>query len=488
MTPPLPSSSDNAPVPRRRGKVLWGGAGVGVAVLAGGLFLWNPRPSSPGSTPRDTHEAHGESHADHTHETPQAKSQAPMEVLVQTDRAARAAATGQRVQAHEALAAALKLSPQHAPALLVKACLALEEGQDTEARDALRRLEAAAPGASEAKLLARLYELRRGSGMDWQQAFRQAWVDLGQPDFQQSALLPGATPLPPDPAIAAAAKAAWERAASDDVRLMLALGSPRLDADKALFLLRQVPRLEDPSLFVAVMDVLRGEALPQSSHDEARAVFRQKLEALAAAHPRAMQLQLLLLLGDTEPGSEMSAAEMDRLEQVAALPVWREGVFTRTYEEARKLLEGSGVPDVSATAMAVAAHSVTDRGSWVLRTRNVGTRGALSPEDRKRLGRITRDIGARMAEQPTMVERMVGLQLIRGGAQELGDEAGREQALARIGALEGAVALFHEASMDRWPLHALTEELIQASTRDEPAYLLSFTRVEANQAAETPSP
>ncbi|NOK03906.1 hypothetical protein HNV27_20300, partial [Myxococcus xanthus] len=190
---------------------------------------------------------------------------------------------------------------------------------------------------------------------------------------------------PPRPG--APAKAAWERAASDDVRLMLALGSPRLDADKALFLLRQVPRLEDPSLFVAVMDVLRGEALPQSSHVEARTVFRQKLETLAAANPRAMQIQLLLLLGDT-----------------------------------------------------------------------------------------------------TMVERVVGLQLVRGGAQEMGDEAGREQALARIDALEGAVALFRKASIDRWPLHALTEELIQASTRDEPAYLLSFTRVEAKQAAETQQP
>ncbi|WP_228565793.1 DUF2807 domain-containing protein [Myxococcus sp. CA006] len=88
----------------------------------------------------------------------------------------------------------------------------------------------------------------------------------------------------------------------------------------------------------------------------------------------------------------------------------------------------------------------------------------------------------------TMVERVVGLQLVRGGAQEMGDEAGREQALARIDALEGAVALFRKASIDRWPLHALTEELIQASTRDEPAYLLSFTRVEAKQAAETQQP
>jgi len=483
MTPPAPAPPGNAPPPKRRGRSLWGG--VGAALLAGGLFVWSQQRPAP-----DAHEAHDAAHPEHAHahEKPPAKPQVPLEVLVQTDRAARAAATGERAKARELLAATLKQAPKHAPALLVRACLALEEDNDAEFREALQQLDAAAPGSMEARLLERLHTLRRAPDMDWQQAFREAWVALGRPDFQQSALLPGATPLPPDPAVADAVKAAWEKAPSDDVRLMLALGSWRLETDQALFLLGQVPRLEDPALFVAVMDALRGEALPRSAHAEARATFRQKLEALAAAHPRVMQLQLLLLLGDTEPGSEMSAAELDSLEKVAALPLWREGALTRTFEEAKRLVESSGVPDVSATAMRVASRSVADRGSWVLRTRNVGTRGALSPEGIQRLGRITRDIGARMAEQPTMMERMVGLQLLRGGAQDMGDETRREQALIQLDALEAAVARFRQAAMDRWPLHALAEALLRASLRDEPTYLLSFAPADAAPTAEARQP
>ncbi|MFP2934110.1 hypothetical protein ACLESO_55095, partial [Pyxidicoccus sp. 3LG] len=283
-----------------------------------------------------------------------------------------------------------------------------------------------------------------------------------------------------------AAKAAWTRAPSDDVRLMLALGSRRLDPDMALFLLKQVPRLEDPALYVAVMDALRGDALPESAHEEARTVFRQKLEALAAAHPSSMQLQLLLLIGDTEQGSPLSAKEIDALEQVAALPKWREGSFTGTYQEARRLLKDTGAPDLAAMAMSVAARSVADRGTWTLRTRVVGTRGELTPESLKRLGRITRDIGVRMAEQPTMMERMGGLQLVRSGTQDMGDEAGRVLALAQIEGLESAVSSFRKTAMERWPLHALTEELLEASSRDEPSYLLSFKGEEpAKTATET---
>jgi hypothetical protein len=397
-----------------------------------------------------------------------------MEVLRHADRAARAAATGNAEKARASLAEALKLAPDHAPALFLQACLAVEAGNDAEADAALEKLEDVAPDAKEVKLLERLRELRRTPGTGWQQAFREAWVSLGRPDLRRSRLLPGATPLPPDPADAEAVQAAWARATSDDVKLLLALGSRRLDSEKALFLLGQVPRLEDPALYVAVMDALRGEVLPESSHAEARKVFRQKLEALAAAHPRSMQLQLLLLLGDTEQGSPLTAEEQDALEKLSTLPVWRENSFADLYQEARGRLREAGVPDASAMAMSAVSRSVVDRGSWVLRTRNVGTRGSLTPEGLKRLGRITRDIGSRLVAQPTVMERMAGLQLIRSGTQDMGDEAGRSLTGAQLDALEGAIDQFRKTAMERWPLYSLTEELLEASTRDEPAYLLSF--------------
>ncbi|MCY1018137.1 hypothetical protein [Pyxidicoccus sp. MSG2] len=464
---PAPSSTPTGPSHRRK-PLLFGLGGMVVALAAAGFVLWGGRPGA--------HSKAGGGH-DHEHEANGPRSvmpTAPVEVLRHTDRAARAAATGDTAKARAALAEALKLAPDHAPALFVQACLALEAGNDAEAGDALEKLEDAVPGSKEAKLLQRLRELRRTPGTSWQQAFREAWVALGRPDFQKSRLLPGATPLPPDPADAEAEKAAWTRATSDEVKLMLALGARKLDAEQALFLLAQVPRLEDPALYLAVMDALRGDALPESSHAEARKVFHDTLVKLAAAHPRSMQLQLLLLLGDTEQGSTLSAEELDALDKVAALPAWREGSFADLYQRARKVLKDAGVPDSSAMAMSAVSRSVMERGSWVLRTRNVGTRGDLPPEGVKRLGRINRDIGSRMIEQPTMVERMTGLQLIRAGTQDMGEEIGRKLTLAQIESLEAAIKDFQKTELSRWPLHSLTEELLELSTRDEPAYLLSF--------------
>ena len=468
MTDPTPAPPSSRTSWRRK-PWLFGLGGMGVALLAAAFLLAGGRPGARskagnGHDPR-AHSGKGPSAA---------KPQAPMEVLLPTDRAARAAATGNVEKARAELAEALKLSPEYAPALLIQACLALETGNDAEAETSLAHLEDAEPGNKEAKLLRRVRELRRTPGTSWQQAFREAWVSLGRPDFQKSRLLPGATPLPPDPAVTEAEQAAWTRATSDEVRLMMALGSRRLDTQKALFLLAQLPKVEDPALYVAIMDALRGDALPESSHAEARKVFRETLERLAAAHPRSMRLQLLLLLGDTEQGSPLSAEELDALEKVAALPVWREGSFVELYQQARRLLKESGVPDASAMAMSAVSRSVVDRGSWVLRTRNVGTRGALSPEGVKRLGRITRDIGTRMIEQSTMMERMAGLQLIRSGAQDMEDEAGRTLALAQLDALEKAIDQFRKTEMARWPLHSLTEELLDLNTKDEPGYLLSF--------------
>lgn len=466
MTDPTPSSPSSTPP--RRGNVRWALGGLVVAI-AGAAFVLSGHRAGPGAKPED---GHGHEHAAKAPKP--AKPQAPMPVLLATDHAARAAATGDVEKARTALAEALKLAPDHAPALLVQACLTLETGDDAEAGTALQKLEDAEPGSPEAQLLHRLRELRRAPGTSWQQAFREAWVSLGRPDFQKSTLLPGATPLPPDPADAEAEKAAWKRATSDEAKLFLALGARKLDTEQALFLLSQVTKQEDPALYIAVMDALRGNALPESSFDEARKAFRQQLEKLAKAHPRSMQLQLLLLLGDTEQGSPMSAAEVDALEKVAALPVWREGSFAALFQRAHRVLRDAGAPDASAMAMSAVSRSVAERGSWVLRTRNVGTRGELPPEGVKRLGRITRDIGARMVEQPTLAERMVGLQLIRSGTQDMGDELGRKLALSQLDALEAALTEFRKTELPRWPLHSLTEELLEQNTKDEPAYLLSY--------------
>ncbi|MCP3063408.1 tetratricopeptide repeat protein [Myxococcus sp. K38C18041901] len=474
MTDPIPPPSSQGTSGRKA--AVWSGVGLVVALAAGGaLYVRSARAPGHAQDGHGPHDGHAHPEAAAPKRTRAVKPTASQEVLRHTDRAARAAASGDTKKARESLGEALMLAPKYAPALLVHACLALQEGNDSEAAEALERLEAEAPGSTEVALLQAMRERRRAPDAGtWQQAFRDAWLKLGRPDFRQSELLPGATPLPPDPAQVDWEKAAWARATSDDTRLRLALAARKLEAEQALFLLNQVPRLEDPDLYVAVRDALRGEALPESEYARARTVFREKLEALARAHPRSMQLQLLLLLGDTESGSELTPVEIDALEKLATLPAWRETSFHDGYVRTRELLREAGVPDASAMAMAVSKRVLGERGTWILRTRNVGTRGSLPPEGLKRLGRITRDIGASLVRQTTVVERMAGLQLVRGGAQDLGDDAGRVLAINQVEALEQAMTTFNQTAMERWPVAALTEELLVELTRDEVGYLQGF--------------
>jgi hypothetical protein len=462
------STNPSSPNTRRKRALFLGGAGLAVA-LGGAVFVLYGGPGKPGA-----HDPGAHGHGAERSASKGKRYEATQEVLRHADRAARAAATGNRVKAREALGEAQKLAPDFPPVLLVQTCLALDEGNDAEAGAALAKLGAAAPGSPEVAMLEGMRALRSVPGTSWQQAFREAWVSLGRPDFQKSILLPGATPLPPDPADAEVEKAAWARATSDDTKLMLALASRRLDEDTLAFLLGQVPRLEDPALYLAVVDTFRGVVLPEPQLAEAGKVFRQKLEALAKAHPDSLQLQLLLLLGDTGQGTAMSAAELDALEKLVAMPSWRQTSFAATYQQARQRLAEAGVTDPSAMAMAVAMRSINDRGTWVLRTRNVGTRGTLDAEGRKRLGRITRELGTRLAAQNTLMERMTGLQLVRGGAQDMGDEVGVKLAVTRMDELEKALGVFRKTAMVRWPLYALTEEMMAANTADETGYLLSF--------------
>ncbi|WP_426734371.1 tetratricopeptide repeat protein [Myxococcus faecalis] len=474
MTDPIPPPSSQGTSGRRA--AVWSGVGLAVALAAGGAFyVRSARAPSHAPDEHGPHDGHAHPELPVPKGPRAVKYTASPEVLRHTDRAARFAASGDSKKARESLGEAMMLAPSFAPALLVHVCLALQEGNDPEAAEVLERLKAEAPGSPEVALLEALRERRRAPDAGtWQQAFRDAWNKLGRPDFRQSELLPGATPLPQDPALADWEKAAWARATSDDTRLRLALATRELEPEQALFLLNQVPRLEDPDLYVAVRDALRGEALPESEHERARTIFREKLEALVRAHPRSMQLQLLLLLGDTESGSELTAAEIDALEKLSTLPAWRETSFHDGYVRSRELLREVGVPDASAAAMAVSKRVLGERGTWILRTRNVGTRGALSPEGLKRLGRITRDIGASLVRQPTLVERMAGFQLVRGGAQDMGDEAGRALTLKQIEALEQTLKTFNQTALERWPVAALTEELLMEITRDEVTWLEAF--------------
>ena len=158
---------------------------------------------------------------------------------------------------------------------------------------------------------------------------------------------------------------------------------------------------------------------------------------------------------------------MERLEAIAALPQWKATSFWQTFLEARRHLKDAGTPYPSMGAYQVALWSNTHGATYLLAKRAEVTRKQLLPGARHRLGRILWTIGSRLSEQSTVMEHLVGLQLMEQGAADLGNEEERE----RVSRLSEAARTLRNASdmaaPERWPLPSLWEEVAEARARDE---------------------
>ncbi len=373
-----------------------------------------------------------------------------------------------RALARRELDVALKARPSHAPALLLRACLALEEGDVREVEDALAGLKAVEPERAEPRLLERLWTHRQREGTGWRQAFLSAWTELGRPHFRDSPLL-----LEPAPGEQDAAPDVWHRVTSEPARLALVLAAATPSEEQLRWLLARVPHLEDAAFVIAADHLLRDSARP-TARPEAGPVLRAKLARLAQAHPRSMQLHLLSFLGDTHPDAAFNARDLEALEALAALPDWREHAFAHTFQETRRQLESVGAPEAAGQALGVATLSVTDRGSHLLRKRAEATRSQLLSGARHRLGRILWGVGARMAEESTLVERMVGLQFMVKGARDMQDGAERARVEALVDEAHLILSVEHSAALERWPLPSLHEELLEARVEAEWAHFRGF--------------
>lgn len=215
-------------------------------------------------------------------------------------------------------------------------------------------------------------------------------------------------------------------------------------------------------------------------------MLSRKLSQLAQAHPQSMQLRLLHLLADSDPDTALGATELAELEVVAALPVWNETSFTQSFQVARRHLQEAGVPNTGGGALAVATQSVADRGSYLLKKRAEATRSQLLPGARHRLGRVLYNVGSRIAEESTVVERMVGSDLMREGAGDMEDDAERRRAAAQVEEVRTALAAQHQAALERWPLPSLHEKVLEASARDEWAHLRDFAEPIPQPGRKTP--
>jgi hypothetical protein len=368
--------------------------------------------------------------------------------------------------------AALAEAPDHAPALLVLACISLETGALQDAREVIVRLRTLAPEQPEPWLLQKLLESRqRASPVGWGQAFLEAWTELGRPDLQGSRLLPKAVFVPPEVPVL---EDVWRRASSERARLTLSLVHPNPPEERIRWVLQQVPALDDSALLVGVFDMLSDKRLSVSLRQEAAPVLRQRLAQLAEAFPRSMQLHLLQLVVGTEGDAPLGPEELDALESISVLPSWKEESFSRTFLRARQLFKEMALPDPSGAAFMVAERALGHRGVFLLLRRAAASRERLSEDVLRRMGRMLWRVGSRLAEQSSLLENTVGASLMASGATRMRHGRDQRAAFARQDEVHAAVMTSLRVALDRWPLHSLTEELLESRARGEVTWLRAF--------------
>lgn len=390
-----------------------------------------------------------------------------------SQRAAQLLVSGNVELARKEILTALADAPNDAPALLVLACIALEENNLPEAREVIARLRAVTPERPEPKLLEKLLVSRhqaRSSG--WERAFREAWKELGRPNLRQGSLLPEADTLSPE--APNEEEAAWRQTSSTPVRFTLALAALQLSEDHARWLLDQVPTLEEPALLTAASEVLGQNPLPAALRQEALSLLRQQLARLVERSPPSMQPRLLLLLAGTEVKSPLTPRELAALDELSVLPVWTANSHTRTFQQARDHLREAGLTTPGARAFLVMERATGAGSALLLLRRAEATRERLSEDERRWMGRMLWRIGSRLTETSGYLEYSVGLLLMDVGAEDLRDYCGQDESYSRQDELSASSLASDKAALERWPLPTLREEMEEARARDEVGWLLSW--------------
>lgn len=350
-----------------------------------------------------------------------------------------------------------------------RACHALEAGNLDSAAQDLHALREANPELAEVRLLESLLTLRRERpSLGWLDAFVQAWNSTGRPDFSDSRLLP--RQFPPENS---SSEEAVLRTGSAETELMLAL-SQAPNAERASLISQHLRQLDPPELIFAANDALQHESLPKALRAQASRALRARLSELTVASPRAMQYPTLLLVSGSSPGAPFTAQDLQALETIAALPDWRETDFHMLYQHGLRHFEAAGNSQPASAAFMLAVMSLASEPASLLFRRTEASRETLSPTDLHRLGDALWRIGSRLAEESTLLERMLGTRLMMEGAGLSGDESRIQQASALREEAAAASSAMRQAAPERWPLRSLSEAHLNAMTRDEVACMLRF--------------
>jgi hypothetical protein len=381
------------------------------------------------------------------------------------------------LQARAATAPAEPSTEAPSPSVLfARACQALEAGNLDGAARHLLPLRESFPERPEPRLLQSLLSLRRSRpDLGWRDAFLQAWHDLGRPDFRDSPFLqddpePLATgPSPED---------VWQRELSAEQRFLLTLSlSP--DAGRARSLLQHLPVLAPPELIVPAFEYLRREELPAPLRAQARPTLRARLAALSADSPQSMLPRALLLLEGTDSKAPFSPRELEELEALSQLSDWRPSGFLSLYRYALRHFEATGVSLPESHAYTLAVLSLVSPVPQLLQQRTAASRDTLSAAERQRLGEALWRIGSRLADESSVVERFVGLSLMKKAATALDDSARLLQAWELLADDRAAYSAWESAVTHRWPLPSLRQAMSDAAMNDEVAHMRAFRSPEA---------
>jgi len=389
------------------------------------------------------------------------------------DLAIQAARVGDLPRARAELAQ-LPSDKLHGPqALLIEACLALEAGDWQAAAESLRALQTAQPNSPEALVLQKLIALRRAQpDQSWPDAYVRAWKDAGRPDLEHSPLIK----LQDDdalPELHLEDISKWKL--DPETQLVVAL-TDRLDPEHARVIVPLIPTLVDPGWAIAVHDLAGNKTLPEDLRTEMTSAIRQRWPAIIDASPNAMDLRLMALLDDTDDNAPFTAEEMLELEEIAWLPEWRSTDFHDVFERANHHLAAVNIPNPPRWGLAFSTAVSTLVGSSIghLQYRTKASLATFSPAGKQRLGEVLWQIGSNLAIEPTLVEHLVGVYLMRKGAQAMDDTARLDEAGTLRADTWAAWAAWKKANGGCWPIPSLQKALLEDHVRDEVANMRKY--------------
>ncbi|WP_155893525.1 hypothetical protein [Cystobacter fuscus] len=365
--------------------------------------------------------------------------------------------------------------------LLTRACAALEAGDLDGAAGHILTLRQTLPESPEPRLLESLLALRRTRpSLGWREAYLQAWNGIGRPDFRDSPLLPEKQQEPDLFTATSSLEKIWKQELSAEQRFLLALAMQPVDAEQARALIAYLPKLTTLELLNPIAEDIKSDRLPAPLRDQLRAALRTRLATLSAEHPESMQLRALLLLEGTSDKAPLTAREIQELEALSQLPDWRQSDFHSLYQSTLRQFEAIGVSPADNHAYTVSVLALAGTAPWLLQTRAEVSWDTLTPAERQRLGEAMWRVGSRLSDESSILERLVGLNLMKKAATALGDEERLRQATEWRAEGQAIYTAWQAADPHLWPLPSLRTEMFESAVRDEVALMRAFRAPEAS--------